>query len=126
MRDHHPEQSLARAIAGTLASSEREALEEHLAECAACRAHLVLASSAEDAFEQQSGDDFANRLHIDRALASFASGKSHAAQSNPAARRAQYEARAPRRGVRWPIWLSAAALLVFGGVAAAAWIERAP
>ena len=39
----HPETALDRALAGELSGAEERALEQHLAACRACEAHLALA-----------------------------------------------------------------------------------
>ena len=43
--DSHPEEALDRALRGELSGVEQRALEEHLAACSACEAHLEFARS---------------------------------------------------------------------------------
>ena len=49
----HPEEALDRALRGELSGMEQQALDQHLAACSACEAHLALARSAKEACAPQ-------------------------------------------------------------------------
>ena len=106
----HPEEALDRALRGELSGMEQQALDQHLADCSACEAHLALARSAKEACAPQPWGSRLDSLAVDHALAKF--GR-----------------------VRWPAWfflpgqkrwllVTAGILLAAGGVASATWWQR--
>ena len=108
--DSHPEEALDRALRGELSGVEQRALEEHLAACSACEAHLEFARS------QQKVQPWGSRLNgfaVDYALANFGRLRWPSLFLWP-----------PRR--RW-LLATAGMLMALGGVASAAlWYRQAP
>ena len=109
----HPEEALDRALTGELSESEQHALDQHLADCSACEAHLALARARQEACAPQPWGSRLNSLAVDCALAQFGRSRWSALLSLPARRR----------------WMLATAgiLVAAGGVASAAiWQRQAP
>jgi len=108
--ESHPEDALDRALTGELSEVEQHALEQHLAACRACEAHLALARARQEACVPQPWGSRLNALAVDYALAHFGRGRWSALFFLPARRR----------------WLLATAgiLLAVGSVASAAWWQR--
>jgi tetratricopeptide (TPR) repeat protein len=104
----HPEEALDRALRGELSVMEQRTLEEHLANCRACEAHLALARSALEARAPQPWGDRLNTLAVDNALAHF--GRRNWLAWFPAQR-------------RWAL-ATAGIILALGGVASAALWQR--
>ena len=108
--ESHPEDALDRALTGELSEVEQHALEQHLAACRACEAHLALARARQEACVPQPWGSRLNALAVDYALAHFGRGRWSTLFFLPARRR----------------WLLATAgiLLAVGSVASAAWWQR--
>jgi tetratricopeptide (TPR) repeat protein len=108
--ESHPEDALDRALTGELAEAEQHALEQHLAACSACEAHLALARARQEACAPQPWGSRLDTLAVDYALAHFGRGRWSTLFFLPARRR----------------WFLAAAgiLLAVGSVASAAWWQR--
>jgi tetratricopeptide (TPR) repeat protein len=106
----HPEEALDRALRGELSRTEQRALEEHLAACSACEAHLALARAQE---KLQPWGSRLNSLAVDYALAHFGRARWPALFFWP-----------PRR--RW-LLATAGMLMGLASVASAAlWYRQAP
>ena len=106
----HPEEALDRALRGELSRTEQRALEEHLAACGACEAHLALARSRQ---KLQPWGSRLNSLAVDHALAQFGRARWPALLFWP-----------PRR--RW-LLATAGMLMALGSVASAAlWSRQNP
>jgi tetratricopeptide (TPR) repeat protein len=103
----HPEEALDRAVSGDLSAAEQQALDRHLAACAACRAHLLVARSSQQALEPEPWDNVLNRRAIERAMASLDGASSR-------------RGIALRTGRGWAL-VAAGVLFTLGGVASAAW-----
>jgi tetratricopeptide (TPR) repeat protein len=69
--ESHPEDMLGRAIAGELLGPDQSALDEHLALCRACAAHLALARARQEVCVDQPWDSQLNHQAVERALAAF-------------------------------------------------------
>src|SRR5262245_20901702 len=110
----HPEEALDRAIAGDLSVSEQQALDQHLAACQACVAHLRLARASQEARRPQPWDQPLNRRAVEGALASFGRSGWTTRGSMPLLRSMRPMQR------RWAV-LVAGILLGLGGVASATW-----
>jgi len=106
----HPEAAIDRALAGELSEREQRALQQHLAACRACEAHMVLARSQHDARAPQPWGRRMNSLAVDYALDQFGRARWRTLFFFPGRRR----------------WLLATAgmLLAVGSVASAAWWQR--
>ena len=106
----HPEEALDRALRGQLSRTEQRALEEHLAACSACEAHLAFARSRQ---KVQPWGGRLNSLAVDYALAHFGRARWPALLFWP-----------PRR--RW-LLATAGMLMALGSVASAAlWYGQNP
>jgi tetratricopeptide (TPR) repeat protein len=105
----HPEAALDRALAGDLSEAEERALQQHLAACRACEAHLALARSRQEARTPQPWGRQLNSLAVDFALDRFAHRRWSTLFFLPGRRR----------------WLLATAgmLMAVGSVASAAWVH---
>ena len=105
----HPEAALDRALAGQLSEAENRALEQHLAACRACEAHLALARSRQEARTPQPWGRHLDSLAVDYALDHFGRRRWSTLFSLPGRRR----------------WLLATAgmLMAVGSVASAAWFH---
>ena len=106
----HPEEALDRALRGELSEVERHALDQHLATCTACEAHLALARSWQEACAPQPWGSRLNSLAVDHALAHYGRVRWPALFSWPGQR-------------RW-LLVTAGMLVAVGGVASAAWWQR--
>jgi len=106
----HPETALDRALAGELSGAEERALEQHLAACRACEAHLALARAQRDACAPQPWGRRLNSLAVDYALDHFGRTRWSTLFSFPGRR-------------RW-LFATAGMLLAVGSVASAAWWHR--
>lgn len=101
--DQHPEDAIDRALRGALGPGERELLDQHVAACSACAAHLKHAPRFQAELAAPPRAELADRRAVEGALA-----------------RVRSSAGGRRRTV--PLWMRAAAaglLLAGGGVAAA-------
>jgi TolA-binding protein len=103
----HPEAALDRALAGDLSEAEELVLEQHLAVCPACEAHLALARSRQEARTPQPWGHRLNSLAVDYALDHFGRKRWSTLFFLPSRKR----------------WLLATAgmLMAVGSVASAAW-----
>jgi tetratricopeptide (TPR) repeat protein len=106
--DSHPEEMLGRAIAGELQGAEHSVLDEHLAVCRVCAAHLVLARTRQEA--AQPWDNQLNRQAVERALAAFERGRWSVLLSTLTQR-------------RW-LLLTAGMLIALASAASAAWWHK--
>jgi tetratricopeptide (TPR) repeat protein len=105
--ESHPEETLGRAIAGEILGSEQSSLDQHLAVCRVCAAHLVLARARQEAGSVQPWDTQLNRQAVERALAAFERRPWSVAFSLLTQR-------------RW-LLLTAGLLIALGSAASAAW-----
>ena len=108
--DVHPEEALDRALAGELSEMERHALDQHLAACRACEAHLALARAGREACAPQPWGSRLNSLAVDYALAHFG--------------RARWPWTFFSPGRRYWVLATAGLLMAVGGVASAALWHR--
>jgi TolA-binding protein len=107
--DLHPEDLLEKEAQGALDEGDRARLEAHLAHCAACR------------MERQLRADFADELEAEMPLERVIGlGIEQAPVMVPSPRQSLIVPRGPRRRMHRAVWLLAAAVLLVGGVAAAA------
>ena len=106
----HPEAALDRALAGELSETEQRALQQHLAACRACEAHLALARSQQEACAPQPWGRRLDGLAVDYALAHFGRTRWSTLFFFPGRR-------------RW-LFATAGMLLAVGSVASAAWWHR--
>jgi tetratricopeptide (TPR) repeat protein len=105
--ESHPEEMLGRAIAGELLVSEQSALDGHLAVCRACAAHLMLASTGQEASSAQPWDNQLNHQAVEHALAAFE-------------RRRWSVVLSSLKQKRW-LLLTAGMVIALGSAASAAW-----
>jgi len=64
----HPEAALDMALDGTLPAAERQALSLHLADCAACAAHLAAGQRTRPMLAEQPWDEQLDRQAVERAM----------------------------------------------------------
>jgi len=105
--ESHPEEMLGRAIAGEFLGSEQPTLDQHLAVCRVCAAHLVLARRRPEASTAQPWDSQLNHQAVERALAAFEKRRWSVVRSFLTQR-------------RW-LLLTAGMLITLGSAASAAW-----
>jgi hypothetical protein len=105
--DDHPEELLDRAVQGTLAAAERQALLRHLSVCRACAAHLLTVRSAQKLSAPEPWDHLLDRRAVEGALKSVQGGGWPGVFSVPFRR-------------RWAL-VSAGVLIGLGGMAGATW-----
>ena len=108
--DVHPEEALDRALTGDLSEMEQRALDEHLAACSACEAHLAMARSRQEALAPQPWGHRLNSLAVDYALAHFG--------------RSRWQELFFLPGRRRMVFAAAGMVLAVGSVASAAWWHR--
>ena len=66
--DSHPEAFLDRALIGTLSAAERQDLNQHLATCVACAAHVSAAERVRQRLAEQPWDEQLDRKAVERAM----------------------------------------------------------
>ena len=108
--ESHPEDALDRALTGELSEAEQQALDEHVAACSACEAHLALARARLEACAPQPWGSRLNSLAVDYALAHFGRRRWSSLFFLPARR-------------RW-VLATAGMLLAVGSVASASLWQR--
>jgi tetratricopeptide (TPR) repeat protein len=67
----HPEAVLDRALSGTLSAAERQDLNQHLATCVACAAHVAASERVPQRLAGQPWDDRLDRKAVERAMAAL-------------------------------------------------------
>jgi tetratricopeptide (TPR) repeat protein len=102
-RGLHPEAALDMALDGTLPAGQRQDLNRHLADCAACAAHVAAAQRVRERLAEQPWDEQLDRKAVARAMAGL------------------FRPRFAWLGSRRGFWLgfALAGLLLVGGVAGA-------
>jgi TolA-binding protein len=110
--NHHPEELIDRAMQGALDPHERSRLDRHLAQCAACAAHVAMAPRFEQELAPQPRDEILDRRAVEAAMLGMQRTQRHSPVG---------------RSQAWPRWLRLAAagvLLASGVTATAAIIAR--
>ena len=64
----HPEEAVDMALGGTLTAAQRRDLNLHLADCAACAAHLTAAQGTKETLAERPYDEQLNRRAVERAM----------------------------------------------------------
>ena len=64
----HPEEAVDMALGGTLTAAQRRDLNLHLADCAACAAHLAAAQGTKETLAERPYDEQLNRRAVERAM----------------------------------------------------------